>query len=645
MILPALWPDHKLLRSRAKPLLYSGTMDERPMASREAQKTLFAEPAVTVEALPGGGMILRSPQKLGSCHRCVGEMLELWAGRDPGRLFLAERNGTGGWRRLAYGDALRATRAIGQALIDRGLGPERPVMILSDNGIDHALLALGAMHVGVPVAPVSVAYSRLSQDFAKLRSVRDQVAPGLIFADDGERYGAGIAALGLRDAELVVSARPPKGIAATAFSALLETRPGAAVDAAYRAVGPDTVAKILFTSGSTGDPKGVINTQRMLCVNQQMYAQAWPFLNERPPVLLDWLPWNHTFGGNSDFNMVLRNGGTLYIDDGKPVPGLIERTVANLREVAPTLYLSVPRAFAMLLDFLERDAALARHFFSDLDLILYAGAALPQSSWERLEALSLKILRRKLPMVAAWGTTETAPLATLVHYPIERAGNIGLPAPGCEIKLVPEGDKIEIRVRGPNVTPGYWRRPDLTRAAFDAEGFYCPGDAVRLADPADPVRGIVFDGRLGENFKLTSGTWVTVGALRVAVIAAGAPVIEDAVVTGHDRDEIGLLVFPSLAGCRALCPHLPADAPLAALIAERAARDALAAGLVRYNTGAGGSSHRIARALLLDRPPSIDKGEITDKGYLNQRAVLTNRADLVERLHAAAPAPDVICLK
>jgi feruloyl-CoA synthase len=627
-----------------KPLLYSGTMDERPIASPPARKTLFAEPAVAVESLPAGAMILRSPQSLGPYPRSIGEMLEGWGARVPQRLFIAERDGSGGWRRRSYGEALSATRAIGQALLERGLGPERPVMILSDNGIDHALLALGAMHVGVPVAPVSVAYSRLSQDFAKLRSVRDQVAPGLVFADDGERYAAAIAALDLGDAELVVGARPPPGVAATSFGALLDTTPSSAADAAHRAVGPDTVAKILFTSGSTGDPKGVINTQRMLCANQQMYAQAWPFLRERPPVLLDWLPWNHTFGGNSDFNMVLMNGGTLYIDDGKPVPGLIERTVANLREVAPTLYLNVPRGFAMLLDFIERDADLARNLFGELDLILYAGAALPQSVWERLEALSLRTLGRKVPMVAAWGTTETAPLATLVHYPIERAGNIGLPAPGCEIKLVPQGDKIEIRVRGPNVTPGYWRRPDLTRAAFDEDGFYRPGDAVRLADPATPVRGILFDGRLGENFKLTSGTWVTVGALRVAVIAAGAPVIEDAVVTGHDRDEIGLLIFPSLAGCRSLCPHLAADASLSALVAERKVREALAAALARHNGTAGGSSNCIGRVLLMDRPPSIDKGEITDKGYINQRAVLTNRAALVERLHAGAPASDVICL-
>jgi feruloyl-CoA synthase len=611
---------------------------------RRSPRRLFAEAEIIVEGLPGGGMILRSPHALGTYPRSIGALLEGWAQREPHRTFLAQRDTAGAWRRVTYGEALAATRAIGEALLDRGLDAERPVMILSDNGIDHALLALGAMHVGVPVAPVSTAYSRLSQDFAKLRYVRDLVAPGLIFADDGERYGAAIAALGLRDAELVVAANPPKGVPATDFAALRQTVPGAAVDRAFAAVGPDTVAKILFTSGSTGEPKGVVNTQRMLTSNQESYARAWPFLAERPPVILDWLPWNHTFGGNSDFNMILRNGGTLHIDEGRPVPGLIEKTIANLREVSPTLYLNVPRGFAMVLDYLERDAALAQSFFRELDLVLYAGAALPQSLWARLEALSLAATGHKVPMVSAWGTTETAPLATLVHYPIARAGNIGVPAPGVEVKLVPQGDKLEIRVRGPNVTPGYWKRADLTAAAFDEDGFYRPGDAARLEDPDEPRRGIVFDGRLGENFKLTSGTWVGVGALRVALIAAGAPVIEDAVITGHDRDEIGLLIFPSLAGCRGLCPHL-ADAALAALIAEDGVRRALAAALARHNAGAGGSSHRIARALLLAEPPSIDKGEITDKGYINQRAVLTNRAALVERLYADPAAADIILVR
>jgi feruloyl-CoA synthase len=369
-----------------------------------------------------------------------------------------------------------------------------------------------------------------------------------------------------------------------------------------------------------------------------------PFLAERPPVIVDWLPWNHTFGGNSDFNMTLANGGTLYIDEGKPVPALIEKSVANLRDVSPTMYFNVPRGYALILDHLERDPALARQFFREIDLLFYAGAALPQSLWERLEALSLKTTGRKVAMVSGWGTTETAPMATVVHYAIERAGNIGLPAPGTEAKLVPQGDKLELRVRGPNITPGYWKRPDLTREAFDEEGFYRPGDAARLADPAEPARGILFDGRIGENFKLTSGTWVSVGSLRVALIAACAPVIEDCVICGHDRDAIAILVFPSLAGCRGLCPDLPADAPLSALIAAPTVRDALAASLARHNASASGSSQRVAAALLMADPPSIDKGEITDKGYINQRAVLTNRAHLVERLYADPPPPEVIRL-
>jgi feruloyl-CoA synthase len=606
------------------------------------EKPLFAAPAVIAEQLPGGGLLLRSAHALGDYPRSLGALLEGWAARAGERTFLAQREAAGAWRRVGYAEALAAARAIGQALLDRGLGPERPVMILSDNGIEHGLLALGAMLVGVPVAPVSTAYSRLSRDFAKLRYVHGLIAPGLVFADDGERYAAALAALGLDDAELVVTANPPRGLRATEFAALRATRPTAAVDRAAAAVGPDTVAKILFTSGSTGEPKGVINTQRMLTSNQESYARVWPFLGARPPVILDWLPWNHTFGGNSDFNMILRNGGTLYIDEGRPVPGLIEKSVANLREVQPTLYLNVPRGFALILDHLEREPALARNFFAELDLILYAGAALPQSLWQRLEVLSLKTIGRKVTMVSAWGTTETAPLATVVHYPIARAGNIGLPSPGTEVKLVPHGDKLEVRVRGPNITPGYWKRPDLTRAAFDEDGFYRPGDAARLADPDDPSQGLVFDGRIGENFKLSSGTWVTVGALRVQLIAACAPVMEDAVIAGHDRDEIAILVFPSLAGCRGLCPHLGADAAAAELVRAEPVRRALAAALRRHNAAAGGSSHRIARALLMAEPPSIDKGEITDKGYLNQRAVLSHRADLVERLYAEPPSEDAI---
>ena len=616
-------------------------MSAQPVRKR-GEGLRFAKPEVTVEPLSGGGVILRSRVPLGPIPRSIGEWLERWAAEAPERAFLVERDQAGAWRSFTYGAALAGARSIAAALLQRTLGPERPIMILSENSIAHGLLMLGAMHAGIPVIPISTAYSLRSADFATLRGIAALAQPGLVFAEDGALYGKAIAALGLDEAELVLVRNPPRGRAATDFASLRAAAPDAAVDRAYRRVGPDTIAKILFTSGSTGDPKGVINTQLMMCSNQESYAAGWPFLGDRPPVFLDWLPWSHTFAGNSNFNMVLRNGGTYYLDSGRPLPGLIEQTLANLREVSPTMYFGVPAGYAMLLDHLERNADLAEHFLRELDLLFYAGAALPQSSWDRLEALSERILGYRLPMLSGWGTTETAPMATLVQERIPRAGNVGIPGPGTEIKLVPNGDRLEIRVRGPNVTPGYWRRPELTQALFDADGFYCPGDAARLAVPDDPNRGLLFDGRIAENFKLSSGTWVNVGALRIALIAACDPVIADAVVTGHDRDAIGLIVFPSLAGCRSLCPHVPPDAPLERLIGEGAVREALGRGLARHNAQAGGGSRRVARALLAAEPPSIDRGEITDKGYINQRAVLRNRAELVARLHASPASAEIV---
>jgi feruloyl-CoA synthase len=574
----------------------------------------------------------------------LGVLLERRAATHPSRIFLAERQETGGWRHLTYDEAARAANAIGQSLLDRGLGPERPLMILAENGIDHGLMMLGAMHVGVPVVPVSTAYARLSQDFGKLRYIFNLVEPGLVYVDDASAYAKALEAIGATRVEIVASRGSLGTAKLTPFSTLAEVRPTPAVDAAFARVGPDTVAKILFTSGSTGQPKGVINTQRMMCANQESAVAAWTFLADHPPVIVDWLPWNHTFGGNHNFNMMLRNGGTLYIDAGKPVPALIGRTVANLREVSPTVYFNVPRGYAVLLDHLEKDEELQQTFFARLDLLFYAAAALPQSLWDRLERIGLKVRGRKVPFISSWGLTETAPAVTMVHFPIDRPGNIGVPGPGMAVKLAPVGDKLEIRVKGPNVTPGYHKAPDLTAKAFDEEGWLRTGDAVRFADAADPAAGLLFDGRVAENFKLSSGTWVNVGMLRPAVIAAGAPVIEDAVVTGHDRDEIGLLIFPSLAGLRSLCPELGADAKLEHLVTQPAVRKALSDGLARHNATVQGNSMRIARCILMTEPPSIDASEITDKGYLNQRAVLSKRATLVERLHAEPAAPDVIVI-
>ncbi|MSQ54273.1 MAG: feruloyl-CoA synthase [Betaproteobacteria bacterium] len=562
----------------------------------------FAPACVEVEKRADGSMLLRSPLELGTPARCVGEWLVEWAANAPERVFLAERAGDS-WRKINYRDALDAVQRIGQALIERGLGPDRPVAILSDNSVDHALLMLGAMHVGVTYAPISPAYSLMSQDHAKLKYLFELVRPGLVYVSDPVRFGPALAAV---------------KATATPIAELLKTAPSPRVAEAFARVTPDTVAKILFTSGSTGMPKGVINTHRMLTANQEMLRRGWPWVADKPPVLVEWLPWNHTFGGNHDFNLVLRNGGTLYIDGGKPMPGLIETTVRNLKEVSPTQYYNVPRGFDLLMPFLESDAELRKNFFRNLDMVFYAGAALPQNLWERFEKLAAEEKGGKLAMLSAWGSTETSPLATQVHFHIERAGVIGLPVAGCVLKLVPSGSKLEVRVKGPNVTPGYYKQPDLTAAAFDEEGFYRIGDAVKFADPSDPAKGIVFDGRVAEDFKLGSGTWVSVGTVRVNLIAAGNPIIGDAVITGHDRDEIGALVFLSPA-------------------AKDMAPDAVAAKLkqaLESLRNAGGTSTHPARLLVTAAPPSIDAGEITDKGYLNQRAVRENRASLVEQLHA-----------
>jgi feruloyl-CoA synthase len=441
-----------------------------------------------------------------------------------------------------------------------------------------------------------------------------------------------------------VGADLPGGLRATLLADMMAVTPTGTVEQAFAAVGPDTVAKVLFTSGSTGMPKGVINTHRMMCANQMMLEQTWPFLKAHPPVLVDWLPWNHTFGGNHNVNLTLAQAGTLYIDAGRPAPGLIEHTVRNLAEVSPTIYFNVPAGYGALLPYLEKDERLARSFFADLRLIFYAGAALSQDLWDRLEAISIRTTGARVPMVSSWGATETAPIATCGHRIIERAGVIGLPPPGVTLKLVPSAGKHEVRVRGPNVFPGYWGRPDLTREAFDEDGFYRIGDAVRLADPADLSKGLVFDGRVAEDFKLSTGTWVHVGGLRVAALAAAAPVLQDAVVTGHDRDFVGLLAWPSLAGMKEVCSDPAAHDDPAKLIASAAVREHVRAGIARHNAGQSGSSMRISRVLLMAEPPSIDANEITDKGYINQRATLDRRAALVEVLHADPPPPNVIVI-
>ena len=598
-----------------------------------------------LETRDDGPLLLRSTEPLGWYPARLTDCLEQWAEEAPERTFVARRTPAaagGDWVRVSYAEMRQRARAIGQALTDRGLSAERPVLILSDNDLEHLSLVMGAMWAGVPVVPVSSAYSLVSQDFGKLRHIAQTVTPGLVFAAS-PAYGRAIEAVFGPEVEVVLTAGSLEARPVTPFAALLATVPGASGDAAHERVGPDTIAKLLFTSGSTKLPKAVINTQRMICANQQMIRQCLRFLAEEPPVLVDWLPWNHTFGGNHNVGIVLYNGGTLYIDDGKPTPKGMAETLRNLREISPTVYFNVPKGFEEIATAMETDEQLRRTLFARVRAFMFAGAGLSQAVWDRLETLAEATVGERIRIITGLGMTETAPSCTFAVGTDVRSGWIGLPVPGVEVKLVRDGAaddphaKTEIRFRGPNVMPAYWRAPQQTSDAFDADGFYRTGDAVRFIDPAHPNRGLVFDGRTAEDFKLSTGTFVSVGPLRARVTLAGAPCVQDVVVTGLNRDEIGLLVFPRIDECRRLAAELgePAAAtlPVPELLHTPAVRDffqQLADRLWREGTG---SANRPARLHVLAEPPSIDKGEVTDKGSINQRAVLQHRDALVEAMY------------
>jgi len=591
-----------------------------------------------------GSIILRSTVELQEYARCVGDWLEHWARQTPQRIFLAERASTDAlWTTLTYMDALQQVRSAAAWMLAQDMSAERPLMVLSDNSVDHALLALAAMHVGVPVASISPAYSLISKRFDKLKSMVKLLDPGAIYVSSTNAFAPALAAIKpLHLAQIIGGGAA--SVEAVPFRSVVATPETDSVAKAFAAVGPDTIAKFLFTSGSTGAPKAVINTQRMLTSSQQAKAQTWRFLEttQTDLVILDWLPWSHTFGANHNFNLVLRNGGTLYIDGGKPAPGLFATSFANLRDVMPTVYFNVPRGFDLLLAALRDDEESRRRLFGGVKFAFYAGAALPQNLWDAMEELSIKTVGRPLPMVSAWGSTETSPLATDCHFQAERSGNIGVPIPGTELKLVPTGDKLEVRVRGPNVTPGYWKAPELTAQAFDEEGFYRIGDAVKFADPDRPECGLFFDGRIAEDFKLNSGTWVSVGTLRVAGLAALAPLAQDIVVSGLGGDEVRFLVFPNIATCRAHA-GLSDSASVDEVISHKKVRSAIAHGLAKLKAQSGNSSGHATRALLVTKPPSVDGGEITDKGYINQRAVLTRRAKDLEELNSDGSTRWIAC--
>jgi feruloyl-CoA synthase len=606
-------------------------------AVQRYRKIRFGIEGVNLSQSSGGHTCITSADPLADYPLRTTDRLEHWAQHAPDRTFLAKRDATGKWRHISYAQALAAARRIGQALLDRGLSPERPLLILSENDLEHAMLALACQYVGVPFAPISPAYSLVSQDFDKLKHLVKLMTPGLVFAAHGQKFSKALRAAIPPEVELVVTEAPPDDRPATLFASLDATSASAAVDVARAATGPDTIVKFLFTSGSTKFPKAVINTHRMLCSNMQMQLQCWPFLAEEPPVLVDWLPWHHTFGANQNLGLVLYNGGTMYIDDGKPTPDGMRETLRNLREIAPTVYNNVPKSLEALGHALEADAALCEIFFSRLKMLMYAGAALSQPVLDRLHAIAEKACGERIVITSALGMTECSPGILYVRQESMRAGQIGVPCPGVEVKLVENGDKHELRCRGPNVTPGYWRAPGQTREAFDEEGYLCGGDAVKWFDPARPDLGFVFDGRIAEDFKLTSGTWVSVGALRTRAIHEGAPYVQDVVVTGHDRDEVGMMIVPSLQHCRTLA-GLDDRATPGDVLATAAVRAFFQSLLNRLNAQGTGASNRVARALVLAAPPQIDKGEITDKGSINQRAVLTHRAAVVEALYADTDA-------
>jgi len=562
---------------------------------------------ILAERRADGCVLLRSPHPLGPYPRKLTERLDFWAEEVPERVFLAQRDGAG-WRTLTYRETRERARRVGQYLLGKNLSAERPLFVLSGNDLEHALLALGALYAGVPYTPVAPAYSLVSSDFGKLRSIFELMTPGLVFASDRNTFRKAIDAAVPRDVEVLFE--------------LKELPVTPALEAAHAKVGPDTIAKFLFTSGSTGTPKAVINTHRMWCSNQKITATMFAFFQDEPPVLVEWAPWHHTAAGNKGFGMALYNGGSYYIDEGKPLPGAIETTVRNLREIAPTWYFNVPKGFEALLPYLKEDAVLRKNFFSRLKVLWFAGAALPQNVFDGYNELAYRSCGEAIPFLTGFGATETAPHAMGRMWQTDDVSNMGLPPPGVEAKLVPIEGKLEMRVKGPGITPGYWRRPELTAKAFDEEGYYRLGDSFVFADPDDPAKGLLFRGRIAEDFKLTSGTFVHVGPLRARLLEHFAPLARDVVITGEGRGEIGALIFP-------------AGATTLAAFRER---------LTSFAAQSTGSSNRITRAMVLEEPPSLDAGEMTDKGSINQRAVLARRAALVEELYRDPPGARTICL-
>jgi feruloyl-CoA synthase len=601
---------------------------------------------IAVDRRADGAIVLKSRVPLQPYEKHIPASLAKWARVAPERIWLAQRGGADRqWRKVSYGEAKRTVDALTQGLLNLGIAEGRPVAILSGNSIEHALMTQAAMQARLPAAPVSPAYSLMSQDHAKLKYLFGLIKPAVVMVQDCPIFEKALKAIDLTGVSVIHVARPIEGIESVAYADLAATPVTKDVDESIAKISPDTIGKLLFTSGSTGMPKAVINTQQMMCANAAMMMQVRPRNADGPiSTVLDWMPWNHTMGGNAAFNPILVDGGTLYIDDGRPLPGQLEETIRNLREVSPTYYANVPAGYTALAAAMEKDDALCRSFFRNLSIMAYGGARLPDDLYDRMQALAVKTTGERIVFYTGWGSTETAPTATGTYWDTERVGLIGLPFPGVELKMVPCASKYELRLRGINVTPGYFAQPELTAKMFDEEGFYCIGDAGAFVDPDDPVAGIIFAGRVVEDFKLTTGTFVHVGSLRTDAIAAATPVVHDALVAGQDRPFIALLAWPNLHACRQLVGN--PEATFEDVVRHPAVIACLKRGLEAHNKSvAGVSSMRVARVMLLVEPPSIDGNELTDKGYINQRAGLERRADLVERLYAERPGQDVIVLQ
>jgi len=585
---------------------------------------------VLTETREDGSLVLRSSHPMGEVARSTGDWLHAWAEKTPDAVFIAERDGPG-WREVTFKEALEIVRTLGAWLLANGYDKKGPVVIMSGNSVDHGLLALATQYIGMASVPVAEQYSLIPGAHDRLLYVIEKVRPGLLFVDDAARYSGAVGMEALKGFDILAS--NPEGAPRDVIPMTEALKGGDAdVDAAHAAVTPDTTAKILFTSGSTSNPKGVITTHKMMCVNQTQIADAFPVLRARPPKILDWLPWNHVFGGSHNFNMMLANGGSIYIDDGKPTDKLFPRTLENMKMHTGTLAFNVPIGFARQVEALKADPELRRDFFSGLDFTFYAGASLPQEIWQALGEMATEVTGQVPLMVSSWGMTETAPATLIVHERVERSGIIGVPVPGSEIKLIPDDDaRYELRCKGPNIMPGYFEDEEKTKESFDSEGFLITGDAVKFVDAENPDRGLSFDGRISEDFKLTSGTWVRCAALRGQLMTALEGVIGDLVITGQDQSEIGVLLFPAE----------PANGKPGEIITDPAVIDAVRAGLAALAEDATGSSTRIGRALVLAEPPSLADHEITAKGNLNMRKVLTRRADLVARIYDDADA-DVI---